>query len=107
MTKLMYALWGSGLERTLHAPAWHERLSAAGATTLQVNICDEDVSSAQLRMSTYPEPIAAIVGAWTAGEAGPITEALSEVADHLDGWIVDERIPLPAPPAGDGACPTT
>ncbi|WP_024802473.1 EthD domain-containing protein [Nocardia sp. BMG51109] len=103
MTKVMYALWGSGLDKALHAPTLHARLSAAGAETLQLNICDDDVAAARLRLSTYEEPIAAIVGVWTDGANGPVTEALATVADRVDGWIVDERVPLPPPPAENGA----
>ncbi|WP_232110671.1 EthD domain-containing protein [Nocardia wallacei] len=103
MTKLMYALWGADLDKTLHAPTLHERLAAVGADTVQLNICDDDVAAAQLRISTYPEPIAAIVGVWTDAPEPPITAALAETADRLDGWTVEERIPLPAPPTENGS----
>ncbi|MBF6172404.1 EthD domain-containing protein [Nocardia blacklockiae] len=98
----MYALWGADLDKALHEPALHERLAAAGAEDLQLNVSDGDVADAQLRISTYPEPIAAIVGVWTDGPHEPITAALADTADRLDGWTVEERVPLPAPPAANG-----
>jgi len=95
--KLMYALWGSELGEALRSPQLHARLGAGGATELQVNISDADVAAAQLRLTTYDEPIDAIVSVWTDADNGPATEALSSVATRLNGWIVDERVPLTPP----------
>jgi hypothetical protein len=100
--KLMYALWGSELGATLRSPQLHARLGAGGASELQVNISDADVAAAMLRHSTYDEPIDAIVSVWTEADNGPITDALSAVATRLNGWIVDERVPLTPPPTPSG-----
>jgi hypothetical protein len=98
----MYALWGSGLDTVLRAPGLHARLAAVGAAELQVNVADADVAAAELRISTYAAPVAAIVSVWTGTDSGPITEILREVAERVNGWIVTERIPLALPPIADG-----
>ncbi len=100
--KLMYLLWGPVSAEALHDPAFHRRLAAAGATALQLNICDADVAAAQLRISSYHEPVAAVVGVWSEADNGPITDVLNTVAERVDGWIVDEREPLPTPRPPDG-----
>ncbi|WP_306363530.1 EthD domain-containing protein [Nocardia sp. CC227C] len=100
--KLMYALWGAGLDERLHEVGLRRRLAECGATELQVNVRDAEVAAAQVRHSTYPEPIAAIVGVRTAGEHESVTAALRSVADEVNGWIVDERVPIAAPETGDG-----
>nr|WP_246461514.1 EthD domain-containing protein [Nocardia transvalensis] len=100
---MMYALWGSGLEEDLRDPALHARLATAGAEAVQLNLCDDDVADARLRHSTYERPIAAIVSVWTEGDADPVTGVLAAAADRIDGWIVDERIPLPPPEIENGA----
>ncbi|RDI42650.1 hypothetical protein [Nocardia mexicana] len=101
--KLMYALWGSNLDEVLHAQALHEQLASVGAESLQLNISDADVTAAQLRHSTYDNPVAAIVSIWTEADNGPITDALAAVSDGVNGWIVEERVPLEPPPTADGA----
>ncbi|WP_227984054.1 hypothetical protein [Nocardia spumae] len=100
--KLMYLLWGPAPDGALHSPAFHERLAAAGATALQVNVCDAEVAAAQLRISTYDEPVAAVVGVWSDADNGPITDVLGTVAERVNGWIVDEREPLATPRPPDG-----
>lgn len=99
--KLMYLLWGP-VPDALHSPAFHARLAAAGATELQVNVCDADVEAAQLRISTYDEPVAAVVGVWTEADNGPLTDVMNTVAARVNGWIVDEREPPHAPRPPDG-----
>ncbi|MQY23418.1 EthD domain-containing protein [Nocardia macrotermitis] len=100
--KLMYALWGSDLRDTLRSPASHLRLARAGAAELQVNVVDDDVAAAALRLSTYDEPVAAVVSVWTAAEHEPITRELDALADRVEGWIVQERVPMPPPATADG-----
>jgi hypothetical protein len=102
MTKVMYAVWGSDLATTLHDPALRERLKAAGATRVQVNVDDADVAAA-FRIPTFPIPIGAIVSVWIDGEdAGPVTAALTPAASDLAGYVVEERLPIPPPAASDG-----
>jgi hypothetical protein len=100
--KLMYALWGSNLPETLRSPGTHTRLAAAGATELQVNVVDDDVAAATLRLSTYDEPVAAMVSVWTAGEHEPVTHELASIATRAEGWIVEERVPTQPPATADG-----
>lgn len=100
--KLMYLLWGPASADALHAPEFHRRLAAAGATALQVNVADADVAAATVRISTYDEPVAAVAGVWTDADNGPITAALNTVAERVNGWIVDEREPLNAPRPPNG-----
>lgn len=100
--KLMYALWGSGLDERLHRGELRRRLADIGATELQINTRDAHVAAAQVRHSTYAEPIAAIVTVRTGGGHESVTAALRSVADEVNGWIVDERVPIVAPATGDG-----
>ncbi|WP_067885922.1 EthD domain-containing protein [Nocardia vaccinii] len=100
--KLMYALWGSEPAETLCSAGTHVRLARAGATELQVNVVDDDVAAATLRLSTYAEPIAAVVSVWTGGEHEPTTRELTSAADRVEGWIVAERVPMAPPATADG-----
>ena len=100
--KLMYALWGSALAATLRSPDAHTRLARAGATELQVNVVDDDVAAANLRLSTYDEPVAAVVSVWTETGQEPITRELTALADRVEGWIVEERVPMRPPATADG-----
>lgn len=100
--KLMYALWGSALAATLRSPDAHTRLARAGATELQVNVVDDDVAAANLRLSTYDEPVAAVVSVWTQTGQEPITRELTALADRVEGWIVEERVPMRPPATADG-----
>lgn len=99
--KLMYALWGADLDTTLHAPGLRRELAAFGATTLQVNVCDADVAAAVTRISTYPEPVAAIASVWC-DEYSAVTPLFAAISEELTGWTVEERIPLTAPPTPSG-----
>ncbi|WP_027500439.1 EthD domain-containing protein [Rhodococcus sp. UNC363MFTsu5.1] len=100
--KLMYALWGPRLSDTLFAEQLRERLAALGATRFQVNIDDVDVASAQLRLTTYEQPVGAIVSIWIPHEFAAVTEALSAAADRIAGWVVEERVLMPAPATANG-----
>lgn len=100
--KLMYALWGERLDERLHAVELRRRLADIGATQLQVNVRDGEVGAAQVRHSTYDEPIAAIVGVRTLGGHESVTATLGSMADEVNGWIVDERTPIVPPRTEDG-----
>ncbi|MFI6866522.1 hypothetical protein [Nocardia sp. NPDC050406] len=102
MMKLMYALWGAGLDDRLHAVELRRRLADIGATQLQVNVRDADVAAAQMRHTTYDEPIAAIVGVRTLGQHESVTATLGSLAEDVQGWIVDERTPIVPPRTEDG-----
>jgi hypothetical protein len=100
--KLMYALWGDGLDSGLSAPALRDALRVAGATRLQVNVDDADVARAKLRITTFDAPVRAVVSVWTDGEPAAIAELLARLAERAAGWEVEERTPLVPPPAADG-----
>ncbi|MFJ4655699.1 hypothetical protein ACIP5Y_30845 [Nocardia sp. NPDC088792] len=100
--KLMYALWGEGLDERLRGVALHKELAGLGVFEVQVNVRDAEVAAAQVRHSTYDEPISAIVSVRTEGEHAPVTAALAAVADEVNGWIVDERRPIVPPEVADG-----
>ncbi len=100
--KLMYALWGSEPADTLRSPGTHARLARAGASELQVNVVDDDVAAATLRLSTYDEPVTAVLSVWTETGHEPITRELTSLAGHVEGWIVEERVPMAPPATPDG-----
>ncbi|NNH71485.1 hypothetical protein HLB23_16710 [Nocardia uniformis] len=101
--KLMYALWGAGLDERLHAVELRRRLADIGATQLQLNVRDAEVAQAQARHSTYEEPISAIVSIRTLGGHESVTATMLSVSDQANGWIVDERTPIVPPPLDSGA----
>ena len=96
----MYAVWGAA---DLLAPDLHAALGEAGATRLVVEVDDEHVAEAQLRLSTYAEPVHALVSVWTDGDPAAVTEVLTQRAEQLAGWVVEERLPLPPPSTADGS----
>jgi hypothetical protein len=97
-TKLVFALWGEG--RSLHDPALHEELAAAGVRRLQVNVDDEHVAAA-MRIPTG-EPVRAVVSVWDV-EPGPVAGVLTDAASTVHGWRVDERRRLDPPESWDGS----
>ncbi|WP_067564186.1 EthD domain-containing protein [Nocardia acidivorans] len=100
--KLMYALWGAELDERLHAAELRHRLADVGATEFQVNVRDAEVAPAQVRHTTYEQPIDAIVSVRTGGGHESVTAALGSVADEVNGWIVDERTPIVPPKVRNG-----
>lgn len=100
--KLMYALWGDALDERLHAVELRRRLADIGATQLQVNVRDAEVAAAQVRHSTYEEPISAIVGVRTLGNHESVTATMLSITDQVNGWIVDERTPIVPPSIDSG-----
>jgi hypothetical protein len=98
--KLMYAAWGDDLTGRLRDEQLHERLAAAGGHRLQLNLDDADVVPA-MRIATGPDHIGAIVSVW-ADTDPEVTEALASATTKLDGWEVDERLPIPPPKSPPG-----
>ena len=98
--KLMYAVWGEA--RWLLDESVHAQLRAAGARRLQVNLDDEHVAPAQLRLSTYDAPVTGVLSVWTEGDPGAVTTAVQQHVSRLAGWVVEERTPIPPPPTGAG-----
>jgi hypothetical protein len=100
--KFIYALWGDGLDSALFAPALHDALRATGATRLQVNVDDADVAPAKLRMTTFSEPVRAVVTVWIDVEPNEVSRLLAGVSQECAGWEVDEQSPLVPPPTSQG-----
>jgi hypothetical protein len=99
--KLMYASWSDNLA-PLRGARLRERLAEAGVRELQLNLDDDDVRAARLRLSTTAEPIRAVVSAWAETSPEPVTRALAESAGRVVGWVVEETRPLPPPATSDG-----
>lgn len=75
-------------------------LDQAGAGLLQMNLDDADVAAAQLRLSTFEEPVRAAVFATLDPRA--VSEVLALLRGHagrVEGWEVATTEPL-VPPAG-------
>lgn len=96
----MYAVWG---ETEPVTPRLLSQLGALGVEKVVVEADDEDVADAQLRLSTYDEPVAAIVSVWTDGDPAKVTDLLARAVPRLAGWVVEERQPLPPPRTPHGA----
>jgi hypothetical protein len=99
--KLIFALHATDVDDALRSPELHHRLRAAGAHRLQLNLDDEPVAAAQLRLSTGTT-ITAVVSVWSDGEPGALVDVARELDPTADGWLVEERCPLPPPDVPDG-----
>ncbi|WP_067658842.1 hypothetical protein [Nocardia harenae] len=102
--KLVHALWGPG---ELLGDAAVTGLRSAGATRIQVNLADAAVAGALLRLTTFDEPVAAVVATHVPDEAAGarVTAVLTGFAERVAGWWVEEHLPLPPPetPLGERA----
>jgi len=104
--KVVFALWGSGLEPALLDNGLRAALRAAGASRLQVNVDDAEVASAKLRISTFDAPVRAVVSVWTDKDPAPVSGLLAGIAELSAGWEVEERVQLAPPETADGVrCP--
>ena len=101
MTKLIFALHGSDLDTALHDASLRDRLRAVGATRLQVNSDDAAVAEAPLRFGPGT-PITAVVSVWTDGSVEDVAALVGKVDPTADGWLVEERLPIPPPEVPDG-----
>jgi hypothetical protein len=100
--KFIYALWGQSLDAKLLAPSLHEALRTAGATRLQVNVDDADVAPAKLRITSFDEPVSAVVAVWVDDEPADVSRVLVDISERCAGWEVEERTPLVPPPTEQG-----
>lgn len=94
--KVMFALWGIG---DLLADELTARLAAAGTVAVQANISDTAVANAMLRLTTFDEPVAAVVSVWLPGqrETDAVADILASVAKRVAGWHVEETRPIEPP----------
>ncbi|MGN6162432.1 MAG: hypothetical protein ACTHOG_12125 [Marmoricola sp.] len=102
MTKLIFALHGSGAIEAALALALRRALADAGASAVQVNVDDDDVAPA-LRFGPG-EPITALVFVWTDGDERAVVDAVRSAAGDpdADGYRVTERVRLDPAPMPDG-----
>lgn len=78
-------------------------LDQAGAALVQVNLDDADVAAAQLRLSTFDDPVRAAVFATLDPDATP--EVLALLRGHavrVEGWEVETTEPVVPPPSAAG-----
>jgi len=99
--KLIFALHADGLADVLRGPDLRDRLRAARAHRLQVNVDDADVADAPLRFGPGT-PITAVVSVWTSGAEEDVVTVLRDVDPTADGWRVEERRPIEPPVVADG-----
>jgi len=106
--KLIYALWGSGFDTALQSTQLHVLLQAAGVRRLQINVDDADVEAAMLRITTFDNPVPAVVSVWTDADVDPepISDLLAAISQRSAGWEVEETVRLD-PPAVENGVRTT
>lgn len=102
MEKVLYVIRGSsGLEAGAARVELAERLDAAGALGVQVNVADDAVTAAAgLRIATSAAPAATMVSVWldraTDDQRAPVDEVLAEAVgrDDFAAYLVTESVPL-------------
>lgn len=102
--KAVYALWraegetGGVFCKTVLAEL-APRLAGAGASAVQVNVSDEVVADALVRLTRFEAPVDAVVSVWLPSRdvAAAVATALSAAAGHVEGWFVEETTPIPPP----------
>ncbi|MET4167459.1 MULTISPECIES: hypothetical protein [Gordonia] len=100
-SKVIVAIRGGGPARA-NVNALVERCATAGATRVQVNICDDLVSGA-MRIDELDPPIGAVVSFW-ALEAATVLDAIDEAVDGpIAAWEVTARTPLNPDLPADGS----
>lgn len=78
-------------------------LDRAGAAMVQVNLDDADVAAAQLRLSTFDEPVrAAVFATLQPADADEVLALLRGHASRVEGWEVETTEPLVPPPSAAG-----
>jgi hypothetical protein len=106
----MFLLWA-----TDHEADWDDRLrvrlaalaSSPGIDRLQLNVTDAAVADAMLRLSTFDQPVTAVVSVWSdsAGAAAAVGAELEALSNRVAGYEVNETIALEPPqtPRGERA----
>ena len=101
--KLVYVLWRNESET---AEAWRDHLlgpvaselDAAGVRGLQVNVADDEVAAAIIRVATLDPPMDGVVSVWvdTAMDEArrEIEDVLHRVSRRVAGYLVTESEPL-------------
>jgi hypothetical protein len=99
--KHVLALWEPDRQALL-GEQLRTSLRRAGVTRLQVNLDDDDIPGAVLRLQAFPVPLTGVVSVWTDGSADDAVAVLRPHAGSLAGWSVEERQPLAPPEVPDG-----
>ena len=101
--KLVFALWGPDSEALL-GKAFRAALANAGASRVQVNLDDDEIPESVLRLQAFPEAVTAVLAVWTEPQtdSDAVVEALDGLARRVEGWEVEERVPLEPPAVADG-----
>lgn len=99
-TKVIAASHAAELGGELLAAPFRSALAEAGATRLQVNLDDADVTAA---MRFGPgAPITAVISAWTDAAPAAVVAVVRRLDAGADAWLVEERQPIAPPPVPDG-----
>lgn len=100
--KLVLCVRGGDLGEVLRGAALRERLRAAGAAEVQVNVDDADVAPA-LRFGPG-EQVTGLVSVWTDGDAAPLVAVVAEVTGDpgVHAYRVTEKVRLDPLPVADG-----
>lgn len=73
---------------------------------VQVNVDDEAVAPAMVRMATFDEPIAGLFSVWfdtaTGADRAAVETELAGRCSAIAGYLVTESVPLVPPPASNG-----
>lgn len=97
--RLVIALWRPA---DLSDVSLRERLAQLGATTLQVNVTDDDVADAAMRITTYPAPVDAFLSLTGTVDENGLAALLDGLAGSWLGWRVESSEPIEPPPVPDG-----
>ena len=97
--RLVIALWRPA---DLSDVTLRERLAQLGATTLQVNVTDDDVADAGMRITTYPAPVDAFVSLTGEVDEQGLAALLDGLAERWLGWRVESTEPIEPQRVPDG-----
>ncbi len=101
MEKLVYMLWKpesvSAVEFSASMRALAPDLTAAGASTIALNVVDEHVGDGiQARLTRLDPPLAGALSFWMdcADDRGPCEHLLNALTARIAGYLVVESVPL-------------
>ena len=97
--RLVIALWRPA---ALTDVSLRERLTQLGATTLQVNVTDDDVADAGMRITSYPAPVDAFLSLTGAVDEDGLAALLDGIAGSWLGWRVESTEPIEPRRVPDG-----
>ncbi|AXK84581.1 hypothetical protein [Nocardia farcinica] len=93
--RLIFALWGVPDPRD---PAWVDELTGAGAREVILDVADDAVAAAMLRLTTFETPVEAVLSLVAEPDtAAAVSAVLAGRAERVAGWRVETTAPLPPP----------